>query len=79
MKKIVTIAIVVLLLTTILVAGCADIQPAPVPATKENLKEGVPTLLDDGSCVIKENDVIRECMDLEKTAARGTCPGKCSQ
>ena len=69
MKKIVTIAIVVLLLTTILVAGCADIQPAPVPATKENLKEGVPTLLDDGSCVIKENDIVRECTGTEFSLA----------
>jgi len=74
-----TIIVVVLLMTTVLLAGCTDSQSAPVPATKENLVEGKATLLPDGSCVIKENDVVQECDAAERNFARHSCQGKCSQ
>lgn len=64
MKKItvITVVVIALLMTTILIAGCANTnQAVSVPATKENLIEGRPTILDDGTCVIKTEGVVQPC------------------
>jgi hypothetical protein len=80
MKQTTVIPVIfIVLIMTILIAGCTNSQAAPVPATEENLIEGKPTLLADGSCVIKEDDVVQECTAMQKVTARHTCTGKCSQ
>lgn len=72
MKKFIVIVLIVLLMTAILVAGCANNQQTPVQKTAPpdgELTEGKPTWMANGECFVKENDVIRKCNTREMVDA----------